>query len=224
MAPRAQGRMIKRDISNSNGFAQLSPNAAVLFTMLIPHFNAHGKLNGGPGFIKDEICPKIPYITYRNIPSLLKEITKHTNVKWFEYDGRHWIHSLKFLSEHQDLKSDRMGPDLLPDYSLSITGLVPPEVEEEVEDKDKGEDEGNSGTSPKVPAHSKNGKFKKPTLDEIQAYCEERKNGIDAQAFLDKYESNGWVIGKNKTPMKDWQATIRTWEHNSQKSEGPYRR
>jgi hypothetical protein len=57
MAPRAQGRMIKRDISNSNGFAQLSPNAAVLFTMLIPHFNAHGKLNGGPGFIKDEICP-----------------------------------------------------------------------------------------------------------------------------------------------------------------------
>ena len=54
--------------------------------------------------------------------------------------------------------------------------------------------------------------FTKPTLDEVRAYCEERKNGIDAQHFIDHYESNGWKIGK--TSMRDWKAAIRTWERN----------
>ena len=41
-------------------------------------------------------------------------------------------------------------------------------------------------------------------------YCEERGNGIDAQSFVDFYESKGWVVGKS--PMKDWKAAVRTWE------------
>ena len=54
--------------------------------------------------------------------------------------------------------------------------------------------------------------FKKPTLEEIQAYCKERDNEVDAEYFLDYYESKGWMIGKNH--MKDWKAAIRTWERN----------
>ena len=52
--------------------------------------------------------------------------------------------------------------------------------------------------------------FKPPTLEEIKAYCQERGNYVDAQAFMDFYDSKGWMIGKNK--MKDWKAAIRTWE------------
>lgn len=54
--------------------------------------------------------------------------------------------------------------------------------------------------------------FKPPTLKEVSEYCEERNNGIDPQAFVDFYESKGWVVGKSK--MKDWKASIRTWERN----------
>lgn len=57
--------------------------------------------------------------------------------------------------------------------------------------------------------------FKKPTIEEIQKYCEERKNGINAEEFFDFYESKDWMIGKNK--MKDWKACVRTWERNSKK-------
>ena len=56
--------------------------------------------------------------------------------------------------------------------------------------------------------------FKKPTLEEIKAYCEERKSNIDPSAFFDYYQRNGWVYGKNKTPIKDWKACVRTWERN----------
>lgn len=55
-------------------------------------------------------------------------------------------------------------------------------------------------------------RFKPPTVDEVRAYCDERKNGIDAQAFIDHYAANGWMRGKNK--IKDWKACVRTWESN----------
>ena len=54
--------------------------------------------------------------------------------------------------------------------------------------------------------------LKKPTLEEVQNYCQERGNSVNAQAFLDHYDSNGWKVGKN--PMRDWKATVRTWERN----------
>jgi hypothetical protein len=56
-------------------------------------------------------------------------------------------------------------------------------------------------------------KFVKPTLEEVQAYCLERKNGIDPASFIDSNEAKGWVVGKTRTPMKDWKAAIRTWEN-----------
>lgn len=58
-------------------------------------------------------------------------------------------------------------------------------------------------------------KKQKPTLEEIKAYISERKSFVDPQAFFDYYERNGWVTGKSKTPVKDWKACVRTWEHNT---------
>lgn len=55
--------------------------------------------------------------------------------------------------------------------------------------------------------------FKKPTLEEVAAYCKERKNSVNAQTWFDYYEANGWKVGRNA--MKDWQASIRYWEKNS---------
>ena len=52
--------------------------------------------------------------------------------------------------------------------------------------------------------------FKPPTVEEVKAYCKERGNGIDAERFVDWYESKGWLVGTNK--MKSWKATVRTWE------------
>lgn len=58
-------------------------------------------------------------------------------------------------------------------------------------------------------------RFIKPSISEIQKYCEERKNTINAEKFFNYYEANGWKVGKNK--MKDWKACVRTWEQNEKK-------
>lgn len=60
--------------------------------------------------------------------------------------------------------------------------------------------------------------FVKPTAEEVRAYCTERNNGIDADTFIDFYESRGWMVGRNH--MKDWKATVRNWEHRRKEERG----
>ena len=55
-------------------------------------------------------------------------------------------------------------------------------------------------------------RFTKPTLEEVQAYCQERNKGVDAQKWYDHYSANGWKVGRSK--MVDWKAAIRTWERS----------
>jgi hypothetical protein len=62
--------------------------------------------------------------------------------------------------------------------------------------------------------------FIKPTIEEIQQYCLERNNGINAEAFYDFYESKNWYVGKNK--MSDWKACVRTWESRNKPKKTAY--
>jgi hypothetical protein len=51
--------------------------------------------------------------------------------------------------------------------------------------------------------------FIRPSVQEIDAYCLDQNLQLNAQTFIDYYDSNGWKVGKNN--MKDWKATVRRW-------------
>ena len=59
-------------------------------------------------------------------------------------------------------------------------------------------------------------RFTPPTLDELNEFVFTNNINIDPQAFLDHYESNGWLVG-GRSKMKDWKAAVRNWERNSRK-------
>ena len=61
----------------------------------------------------------------------------------------------------------------------------------------------------------KSTRFTPPTLADVQAYCTERCNNIDAERFIDFYTCKNWMVGKNK--MKDWKAAVRNWERTEPK-------
>lgn len=63
-----------------------------------------------------------------------------------------------------------------------------------------------------VSSIKKEKRFVKPTVDEIQAYINEKGYTFDAEAFFAHYESNGWKVGRN--PMKSWKAACTTWSKN----------
>lgn len=50
-----------------------------------------------------------------------------------------------------------------------------------------------------------------PTLAEVQKYCEERKNNIDAKHFFNYYSVRRWQIHGGSI---DWKAAVRSWETN----------
>ena len=58
-------------------------------------------------------------------------------------------------------------------------------------------------------------RFTPPSVTEVEAYCRERNNSIDAETFVDFYTAKGWRVGNN--PMKDWKAAVRTWEKRDSK-------
>ena len=100
---------------------------------------------------------------------------------------------------------------LKEDNVLTLSSSCPHDVRQEKDieiekDKDK-EKENKKKDSPK--------RFVPPSFDEVQAYCAERGNGIDAEAFIDFYTSKNWYVGKTK--MTDWKAAVRTWESRNKK-------
>lgn len=57
--------------------------------------------------------------------------------------------------------------------------------------------------------------FSPPTPEQVEEYSRNRGHPIDGRAFCDYYEAVGWTIGRNK-PMRDWQASVRTWINRDQ--------
>jgi hypothetical protein len=71
-------------------------------------------------------------------------------------------------------------------------------------------------SSKKVAQKKVSEKFTPPSVQVVQEYCNERKNGISAYTFVNFYQSKGWLVGKSK--MKDWKAAVRTWEQKNEEN------
>lgn len=77
-------------------------------------------------------------------------------------------------------------------------------------------DRNKEKTSKEVQKKDTDRRFVRPTKEQVEAYCNERGNGVDAGNFVDFYESKGWKVGSS--PMKDWKAAVRTWEQRDGRS------
>ena len=89
----------------------------------------------------------------------------------------------------------------------------------------------NATASDRIPKHTKNADsdsdsdsdidkdikvnkgFVKPSIVEIKTYMIEIGMTDVSEKWFDYYESNGWLVGKNK--MKNWKAAVRTWKNNN---------
>lgn len=126
---------------------------------------------------------------------------------------------------NNQLRKDRYKPSIyaellvkITDGSLMATGGLPDGNQTEPQDslvKVSTVEKSIVEKPDKPPAHSR---FMKPTLEEIKTYCQARQNNIDPERFMNYYEANGWMVGRN--PMKDWKAAIRTWEQRKEENHG----
>ena len=126
---------------------------------------------------------------------LYSETTKEVALKnWMKYNGSTSPKVVSCIKSELCSVKDRV----LIEY---VNGMYTASQEEQEEEEEKEEEQDK--------------KFVKPTIDEIALYMEERNMNNVSQRFYDFYESKGWMIGKNK--MKDWKASVRTWEDKNKK-------
>ncbi len=88
-----------------------------------------------------------------------------------------------------------------------------PELELELElDIDK-EKNGNSHSVNKKEKEDKQ-RYKKipPIKENVEKYIRQQNWNINADKFMSYYESNGWMVGRNK--MKDWRAALKNWYYS----------
>lgn len=69
-----------------------------------------------------------------------------------------------------------------------------------------------------INSRKKKKEFTPPTLEEVEAYCKERKNNVDAKRFIDYYSVDDWK-DKNGKPVRNWkQKMISVWEKDDNKN------
>ena len=105
-----------------------------------------------------------------------------------------------------------------PCDNQTVTKAEPKEKEKEkAKENDKAKE--NVKMNAKSSSADKPRRFTKPTVEEVAEYCRERGNRINAQSFVDFYESKGWKVGNS--PMKDWKSCVRTWEQRDKEKNPP---
>jgi hypothetical protein len=77
----------------------------------------------------------------------------------------------------------------------------------------------NKQTKEAFSAQKPRSHFTKPTPNDVQSYAKSLNFTLDGANFCDFYESKGWLVGK--TPMKSWQAAVRTWKRRAVESSSP---
>lgn len=70
-----------------------------------------------------------------------------------------------------------------------------------------------------VPKKKKPGSNIPPKPEEVTAYAATIEFTLDGAHFCDYHERQGWRLS-NGRPMKNWQATVRTWKHKDKERNG----
>ena len=160
-------------------------------------------------------CKQFPYMSEKQIRKALSDLEskgyiKSANYNKVAYDRTKWYADLQKVSMQSDKREDSICPTGQMDLTERANGFDRegepiPYINTDINPNDM--DIYN------VDRPQKKTRFVPPTVEEVQEYCWERQNNVDAVKFVNHYESNGWKVGRN--PMKDWKAAVRTWEKNT---------
>ena len=200
----AQKRMFDKKVVGSDKFIDLPNSSKALYFMAGMEADDKGffqprKLQRMCGFSDDDYKILIAKGFFITFESGVMVVTDWNKNNWL--DSRR-ITETEYIDELNMLKLINQKYEIRQELDIAKPMLSEYSIEENSIDNNKKE-------------IYKEKRFKKPTLEEVKDYCKERNNGIDAQRFIDFYDSKDWMIGKNK--MKDWKACVRTWEKGNKK-------
>jgi hypothetical protein len=191
-------RIIKESVCSSDNLDRLSWFEEVLFYRLIVNCDDFGRMDARPAIIRARLFP-LKSLTDSQIEKALTSLRSAAMIDLYEVDGRSYL-QMRTWNRHQSIRAKKSKYPAPDDVNTLASNCMQMQADVPVI-------QSNPNPNPSMKTRAR---FTPPTVDEVDAYCKERGNGVDAQKFVDFYASKGWMVGKNS--MKDWKAAVRTWE------------
>ena len=206
-------RIIKDTIHTSDTVNQMTDFQFRLWVNLITYVDDYGRGDARPAIIKGICFPLRERLSNADISKALRELAGMGCVTLYEVDGKPYL-CFPTWESHQNIRNKKSrypGPE---DGNLQAIDINCNQLQSIASNCSRNPIQSESNPNPNT---NRGSRFAPPTIDEVKAYCEERKNGIDAQHFVDYYSRQGWMLS-NGRKMKDWKATVRTWESREKKT------
>lgn len=212
----AERRMFAKKITESDAFLDMPSSTQMLYFHLSMNADDDGFVNNPKkiqrmcGASDDDfklLIAKSFVILFESGIIVIKHWKMHNYIQSDRYRPTDYVDEKSMLGVKKNkaytLDESKMYTKCIQDVSVGKDSIGKISIDKDSIVKDsKGESVRGEKTKRFIP----------PSVEEVEQYCIERSNNIDAQSFIDFYESKGWMIGKNK--MKDWKAAVRTWERS----------
>lgn len=204
-------RIIKESICYSDDIDKLTAFEETVFYRMIVRADDYGRLDARPSFLKSMLFVTKQGITEKNVQDAVLKMASVGLVRLYEVDGKPFLSFPKWDLHQRVRNSKEKYPAPPENTDCGVSPQVAASCGElpRVAALIQSESNPNPNPNPKESV-SRATRFTPPTVEEVAAYCLERKNHVDPQRFVDFYAAKGWMVGKNR--MKDWKAAVRTWE------------
>ena len=200
-------RIIKESVCTSDSIDKLTWFEEVLFYRLMVSCDDYGRFDGRVAVIKNRLFPLKETLTANEVLNALNKLASVDLVRMYTVEGKPFLY-LPTWEHHQTIRAKKSKyPE--PCEQMKSSEIICKQMNANVPVIQSNPIQSESNTN----IGEKRKRFIPPTLTDVKQYCEERNNHVDAERFIDFYESKGWMVGKSK--MKDWKAAVRTWEKNS---------
>lgn len=200
----ANKRMFSQTITNSDRFLDMPQSTQLLYFHLGMQADDDGFLDNYNSIMRNVKCnaddlrlliAKNFVIGFDSGVIVIRDWRVHNQLRKDRY------HPTKYLQERQQLQvldngeyalvatGCQVGNQMATEYSIEENSIGKVSIEEKRE-------------SAPAPA-------RKPTIDEVKAFCDEQGIAIDVDLFYNYYECRGWLLdGK---PVRDWKALVKVW-------------
>ena len=133
----AEGRMIKKEIADSEKMAMCGDRAKVIYFMMLPHADIEGRVKACPVIVKGRYLTMLKY-TEKSVQSSLEELHRAGLIILYAVNGDQFAEYTRF-SDFQTLKSNREAKTKIPAPTPADSGSTP---------ADSGSTPADSGSTP----------------------------------------------------------------------------
>lgn len=203
-------RILKESIKTSAQVDALSWFEEVVFYRLIVTADDYGCLDGRIILLKNELFPTKDNITKKAIEDAIAKLASVGLLCKYTVNGMPYL-CFPSWEKHQRIRN------MHRKYPEPPADVIRQTIDRQLTADCQSESEIESESNPNPKEKRAGVREKPPTLDDIKAYCLERKNNVDPKQFYDYFTATGWVDSNGK-PVKSWKGKIITWEQYHTKS------